>query len=149
LLDIFDCVVCNSINPDFSGHFWDFTDMKEKDFHKLTDGEKNALVAEKVAGYKKLRTVNTYGENWATFGTSPVGKRGIIPNYRHDMNLCMELVKDYARFHLTKRSEHSLLPKWRCDIRDKETYLTIGGDADTPQEAIIIACLKAEGVLED
>jgi hypothetical protein len=130
--------------------------MKEKDFHKLTDEEKNALVAEKVMGWTHTNFSDGKDyENMLDYGCW-VDDTGEIVWYADkkfeplsDMNLCMELVKDYARFHLTKRSEHSLLPKWRCDIRDKETYLTIGGDADTPQEAIIIAVLKAEEVLED
>jgi hypothetical protein len=141
--------------------------MKEKDFHKLTDEEKNALVAEAIGlvPCDKWKVVSVgaagghilmsdgcpheLGQCYSTVTTGNIhGTIGGAPNYLSDMNLCMELVKVYARFHLTKRSEHSLLLKWRCDIRDKETHLTIGGDADTPQEAIIIACLKAEGVID-
>lgn len=112
--------------------------MNEKEWNKLSDGEKNRQI-----DFKRGETLMRYDLTGKHIGyTKP-------RNYMGDMNLCMELLDnldggyvDLIRDRSNKNFEKFV---WYCAIPAK------GGDgiAETPQSAICTAYAKAVGIITE
>jgi len=117
--------------------------MKTKEYLELSDEQKNAMVAEAM-GWEYLE--NTW-KAWSSPNAS--GFRSTAPDYYHDMNLCMESIKNSGC--VSFGMGNGIDGEWivRIYMDEHREVLFTSGELDTPQEAIMIAVLKAKGKLED
>lgn len=121
--------------------------------------ELDALVAEKVMGWKRIEPDGRYFHGgWsAGYAISKAEEHSIrscaaplrmLPTYSSDIAAAWEIVRKFLeqlRWNVELSSDQGELLEWRCELRGGDPYVEVYADAPTAPEAICLAALDAVG----
>jgi hypothetical protein len=120
--------------------------MNLNEWNALTTDERNALIAESQ-GWE----LENDGLGWYWTNDKNKYAQMELPNYEGDMNLAMELAKDYHHAKLIKADYRYRFEILHWDLlpdKVKERW-TYSDWCEKPERAICTAYAKATGMVED